>query len=187
MFDKYNEYSGKGTSCWKWVGVLTVVVNWYDVRQLNRPYSRMKMKKFFNNATIKTLLHVPQHIEFTTNDLVVFHFLKADIMRSTAHLFPRLLSNLKVMLYQGYLAPFSVVNARQFDFRDGVASQTAWLSALPWKGMAAFKEATRKVWHGKDGIIAGYVTHSTNLTRVVLTNAGHMSPGYVTLDFRADR
>jgi hypothetical protein len=84
-----------------------VVVNWYDVRQLNRPYSRLKMKKFFNNATIKTLLHVPQHIEFTTNDLVVFHFLKADIMRSTAHLFPRLLSNLKVMLYQGYISsPF---------------------------------------------------------------------------------
>ena len=28
-------------------------------------------------------------------------------MRSTAHLFPRLLSNLKVMLYQGYLSPSS--------------------------------------------------------------------------------
>src|SRR5277367_3166638 len=80
-----------------------MAVNWYDVRQLNRPYSRSKMKKFFNNDTIKTLLHVPQHIAFTTNDPVVFHFLKADIMRSTAHLFPRLLSNLRVMLYQGYL------------------------------------------------------------------------------------
>ena len=44
--------------------------------------------------------------------------------------------------------------------------------------MAAFKAAARKVWYGKNGIVAGYVTHSTNLTRVVLTNAGHMSPGY---------
>lgn len=51
-------------------------VNWYDVRRLNRPYSRRKMKLFFNNNTIKSLLHVPQHIEFTTNDPVVFHFLQ---------------------------------------------------------------------------------------------------------------
>lgn len=97
-------------------------------------------------------------------------------MRSTAHLFPRLLSHLKVMLYQGLHPPF-LSNIRQFDFRDGVASQTAWISALPWKGMAAFKKATRHIWYNKDGIVAGYVTHSTNLTRVVLTNAGHMSPG----------
>jgi len=60
------------------------------------------MKNFFNNNTIKSLLHVPEHIEFTTNDPVIFYFLKADIMRSTTHLFPRLLSNLKVLLYQGY-------------------------------------------------------------------------------------
>jgi len=43
--------------------------------------------------------------------------------------------------------------------------------------MSRFKAAKRKVWYGEDGIIAGYVTKSTNLTRVVLTNAGHMSPG----------
>jgi hypothetical protein len=44
--------------------------------------------------------------------------------------------------------------------------------------MAAFKEAAREIWYGEDGLINGYVMHSTNLTRVVLTNAGHMSPGY---------
>lgn len=98
-------------------------MNWYDVRQMNRPYSRIKMKKFFNNDTIKTLLHVPRHIEFTTNDPVVFHFLKADIMRSTAHLFPRLLSNLRVMLYQGYLPqlPSSFLMCR-----DNLISVMGW-------------------------------------------------------------
>lgn len=70
------------------------------------------------------------------------------------------------MLYQG-----------QFDFRDGVASQSQWLSNLPWTGMQEFKKAKREVWHGRDRLVAGYVTQSTNLTRVVLTNAGHMSPG----------
>ena len=92
-------------------------------------------------------------------------------MRSTAHLFPRLLSTLKVMLYQG-----------QFDFRDGVASQSQWLSNLSWTGMKGFKQAKREIWHGRDGLVAGYVTQSTNLTRVVLTNAGHMSPGYGPLE-----
>ena len=48
--------------------------------------------------------------------------------------------------------------------------------------MKQFKEAKREVWFGKDGLVAGYVTQSTNLTRVVLTNAGHMSPGYWLLE-----
>jgi Serine carboxypeptidase len=115
MFDLYNEYTGRGnTPTWNDL----IKVNWYDIRRLNRPYSRSRMKNFFNNNTIKSSLHVPQHIEFTTNDPIIFHFLKvflrlcqsnltrqADIMRSTAHLFPRLLSSLKVMLYQGYPPP----------------------------------------------------------------------------------
>jgi carboxypeptidase C (cathepsin A) len=43
--------------------------------------------------------------------------------------------------------------------------------------MAAFKAATRNVWYGNTGLVSGYVTQSTNLTRVILSNAGHMSPG----------
>ena len=45
--------------------------------------------------------------------------------------------------------------------------------------MHAFKKAPRKIWYGDGGLVAGYVTQSTNLTRVVLTNAGHLSPGFV--------
>ena len=63
MFDKYNEFTGH--------------VNWYDVRQLNRPYNRHKMVAFFKNETIKSMLHVPPHVEFSHRDAVVFHFLKA--------------------------------------------------------------------------------------------------------------
>jgi hypothetical protein len=47
--------------------------------------------------------------------------------------------------------------------------------------MAAFKDAVREIWYGSDGLINGYVTKSTNLTRVVLTNAGHMSPGFISI------
>jgi len=77
------------------------------------------MKNFFNNNTIKSLLHVPQHIEFTTNDPVIFYFLKADIMRSTVHLFPRLLSNLKVLLYQGYISTFIISDLDNLIFAMG--------------------------------------------------------------------
>jgi hypothetical protein len=47
--------------------------------------------------------------------------------------------------------------------------------------MAAFNDAAREIWYGSDGLINGYVTQSTNLTRVVLTNAGHMSPGFISI------
>jgi hypothetical protein len=55
-------------------------VNWYDVRRLNQPYSRSRMKAFFNNDTIKSLLHVPRHLDFSTNDPIVFHFLRVEIL-----------------------------------------------------------------------------------------------------------
>ena len=76
MFDKYNEYTGKGIP---FRNLRSDVVNWYDVRRLNQPYSRTRMKAFFNNDTIKSLLHVPQHLDFSTNDPIVFHFLKVKI------------------------------------------------------------------------------------------------------------
>jgi hypothetical protein len=44
--------------------------------------------------------------------------------------------------------------------------------------MHDFKTAKRRIWHGKNGLVNGYITQSTNLTNVVLTNAGHMSPGF---------
>jgi hypothetical protein len=52
--------------------------------------------------------------------------------------------------------------------------------------MAGFKEAAREIWYGSDGLVNGYVTQSTNLTRVVLTNAGHMSPGFESIRHNTD-
>ena len=52
--------------------------------------------------------------------------------------------------------------------------------------MEGFKAAARKVWYRNDGLVAGYVTHSTNLTRVILSDAGHMSPGLILSKKAAD-
>jgi hypothetical protein len=43
---------------------------------MNRPYDRKRMKRFCNNETIKSILHVPHHVTFTTSDPVIVHFLK---------------------------------------------------------------------------------------------------------------
>jgi len=147
------------------------------------------MNAFFKNETIKSLLHVPGHISFSHRDPNVFYFLK--VPRS---LIFRLNAGRHHAIHSTFIPSFTLqsesnavsrvspfcteTERRQFDFRDGVASQTSWLSSLPWEGMAAFKAAKRRVWHDRQGLVAGYVTQSTNLTRVVLSNAGHMSPGY---------
>lgn len=44
-----------------------------------------------------------------------------DVMKSTAHLVPDLLTRSHVLLYQG-----------QFDAECGVASNEAWISQLKW-------------------------------------------------------
>jgi hypothetical protein len=60
------------------------------------------MKQFLNNDTIKALLHVPPHIEFTTNDPVVFHFLKVILCRTT------LISGRHYALYRTFIPTTSL-------------------------------------------------------------------------------
>jgi hypothetical protein len=38
--------------------------------------------------------------------------------------------------------------------------------------MNNLKAVKRRIWHGMNGLVNGYIPQSTNLTNVVLTNAG---------------
>ncbi|ODQ55423.1 alpha/beta-hydrolase [Saitoella complicata NRRL Y-17804] len=152
MFDTFSNFTGH--------------VNWYDVRRRNHFYNRTAMIAFLNSESTKEKLHVPSRAKFHTDDAVVYH-LKTDIMKSTAHLFPRLLEEMPVLLYQG-----------QFDFRDGVVSQDRWMSELQWSGSEGYKKAEREVWRDADGKeVYGYIKRSGHLTRAVISSAGHMAPG----------
>jgi hypothetical protein len=53
--------------------------------------------------------------------------LHADIMQSVKWMFPSLLENYRVLLYQG-----------QFDLQDGVLMNEAWISTIPWDNIEQY-------------------------------------------------
>ncbi|KAJ2449219.1 hypothetical protein EV183_005011 [Coemansia sp. RSA 2336] len=139
-------------------------VNWYDIRKRNHKYKRTYLDRGLNQQVVRRALH-SSNIPYGKDWGVYFH-LSRDIMRTTAPLFPYLLERgLRVQLAQG-----------QFDFRDGVASNTLWINELQWGGRKRFAMADRQQWWlGKE--LVGYVRSGGNLTHWVILNAGHMAPG----------
>ncbi|KAI8320748.1 peptidase S10, serine carboxypeptidase [Martensiomyces pterosporus] len=138
-------------------------VNWYDIRQRNHQYKRTYLDKGLNQPAVRKALHSEDTAY--DKDWGVYYHLTADIMRTTAPLFPYLLERYPVQLNQG-----------QFDFRDGVAGNTLWLNELEWSARHKFALSDRQQWRiGKE--LAGYVRSGGNLSHWVILNAGHMSPG----------
>jgi len=140
-------------------------VNYYDVRQFG-DYDFTDVEAFLNSGDTKKMLGVPANVSHQTDPLVELS-LEPDIMRSHAWKFPRLLANLRVLLYQG-----------QFDWKDGVPSNEQWLASLQWSGHDTYIATPRKIWRGADGRIYGWVTDASkvNLTEVVVAGAGHLVP-----------
>jgi pimeloyl-ACP methyl ester carboxylesterase len=86
-------------------------INPYDVRVFgNYNANSEKMTVFLNEASTKDMLNVGQDKKFGTDSEVGEH-LTDDIMRSLAGKFPRLLANMRVLLYQ--VSKFSVVSTGQ--------------------------------------------------------------------------
>ncbi|KAG0145866.1 hypothetical protein CROQUDRAFT_658117 [Cronartium quercuum f. sp. fusiforme G11] len=139
-------------------------VDWFDVRMKNSHRDETPMNHFLRCKETKKALHVPDKYRFGRDD-GMFDIFMDDIMQSTKDLFPDLFKRYKVLLYQGNM-----------DLRDGVVSNTAWLSALEWEGRAAFEAAPRQLWKSTQGELFGYVTEAGNLTRVVLLGCGHLVP-----------
>lgn len=142
-------------------------INPYDVRT-TEPYDWMelRMQTFFDLNETKDLLHIPRDLRFGTSPEVKLN-LRDDIMQSQKPRIESLLrAGIRVLLYQG-----------QFDWKDGVVSNEAWIRALDWPGRASFLEANRTVWRrASDGRIAGYWRGFQNLEQVVVLAAGHMVP-----------
>jgi len=142
-------------------------VNPYDVRTTDRyDWQGARMIAFFARNSTKDLLHIPRHLSFGTASQVAEH-LRGDIMRSQKDSVERILvAGVRVLLYQG-----------QFDWKDGVVSNEAWIRTLRWPGAEAFSAAERAVWRrAADGRVAGYWKRWLNLEHVVVLGAGHLVP-----------
>ncbi|CAK9019538.1 unnamed protein product [Durusdinium trenchii] len=140
------------------------LINPYDVRTTVQ-YSWDAMQKFFDQNSTKDLLHIPRALHFGTAPEVKEN-LKADIMKSQKpHVETLLGAGVRLLLYQG-----------QFDWKDGVVSNEAWIRSLNWTGAEEFLSNERRVWRRPDEQIAGYWKSFKNLEQVVVLGAGHMVP-----------
>eukprot|EP00301_Raphidiophrys_heterophryoidea_P011903 c1814_g1_i1.p1 GENE.c1814_g1_i1~~c1814_g1_i1.p1 ORF type:complete len:253 (+),score=54.93 c1814_g1_i1:847-1605(+) len=141
-------------------------INLMDVRATGNYLAvQQPIRKFLDQEDTKAALHVGNHT-FKFSNQKVLDALNDDKMKSMASLFPNLLSHLKVMLYQG-----------QFDLKDGVISTEIWVKNVQWSGIPSYQNASRCEWRSpSDGSILGYAKKFSNLTNVVIRNAGHMAP-----------
>ncbi|KAJ3068004.1 hypothetical protein HDU98_008818 [Podochytrium sp. JEL0797] len=151
-------------------------INPYDIRKGGVPNSWVDMISLLNLDKVKKALNVDADLRFE-EDPRVDEALLEDGMKSMKEVVAGLLgekqyttfgevedSLLKVLLYQG-----------QFDFRDGILSQTEWIESLEWSGQKGYREAMRHIWKVEDSVV-GYTTVFKNLKRVELLLAGHQSP-----------
>ncbi|KAJ3257681.1 hypothetical protein HK103_004308 [Boothiomyces macroporosus] len=138
-------------------------INWYDVRKSSTQYDREPMLSFLDLESTRQAINVGDHA-YGKDPNIDIH-MRDDIMQSAASYFPELLDNgYQVLLYQG-----------QFDFRDGVWSNSEWIEHINWKHQKKYLNADRQIW--KQEQVAGYYTRFENLVRFELLNAGHLAPG----------
>lgn len=143
-------------------------LNPHDVRT-TEGYDRINdlMQTFFDLNETKDMLHIPRESKFTSFSKEVHDALMSDIMRSQQHNVEKmLLAGIRVLLYQG-----------QFDWKDGVVANEAWIRSMQWPGIAGYLQAERMIWRrAVDGNVAGYWRRFKNLEQVVVLGAGHMVP-----------
>lgn len=156
--------------------VNATAINLMDVRTTGSYKSvEEPIEKFLELQSTRVALNVGNHT-FGENTKKVAEYLYADHMTSTAYFFPKILSQLKVLLYQG-----------QFDLKDGTRSNEMWIQNIPWPGAQGFFNSARCQWQVQQQQlrdvsgttsteIAGFVRSYSNLTNVVVRNAGHMAP-----------
>ncbi|VEN64573.1 unnamed protein product [Callosobruchus maculatus] len=112
---------------------------------------------------VRAALHVGNNT-FHTEDQSVEINLKSDVMQSVAPWISELLSNYRVLIYNG-----------QLDIIVAYPLTENYLQNLKFSGSDQYKNAKRSPWYVGDDL-AGYVKKCGNLTEVLVRNAGHMVP-----------
>lgn len=121
------------------------------------------MSKYVQRTDVRSAIHVGNvTFSFETNEVEVN--LVNDIMQSVAPWISELLSNYRVLIYNG-----------QLDIIVAYPLTENYLQNLNFSGADQYKTAKRYQWYvGNE--LAGYVKQAGNLTEVLVRNAGHMVP-----------
>jgi carboxypeptidase C (cathepsin A) len=139
-------------------------INVYDVRIFG-DYNFSTIGDYLNQPAVREALHVAASaLPWVDESTIVGNLLEAGEQGSTAHLFPRLFDELRVLIYNGI-----------YDMDCNFMGTDAWLQALPWSFGAEFKALRRTPWKQERAIV-GYARTAQNLTQVLVLGAGHLVP-----------
>ncbi|XP_057329620.1 venom serine carboxypeptidase-like [Microplitis mediator] len=121
------------------------------------------MTEWLQRPDTKRALHVGNN-SFNEFSSKVKNNLKHEFMKSQANKLAAVLSQYKVLLYNGQLDTFT-----PYSLIPGV------IINLQWSGVDDYKKAKRNLWRVDDEL-AGYIKVAHNLTEVLVRKAGHMVP-----------
>jgi vitellogenic carboxypeptidase-like protein len=119
---------------------------------------------WLNLSSTKQLFHVPTAITYLDCGTDSGNALANDIPQSITGLFPYLLNNTRVLLYEG-----------QDDLILNSVGAETWISQLQWYGQTEYLSAPKEVWV-VGGQIAGYARGYQSLTQLLILKAGHLVP-----------
>lgn len=122
------------------------------------------MGKYVQSAEVRSAIHVGNKA-FNVENQIVEIYLMEDTMQSVTPWISEILSNYRVLIYNG-----------QLDIIVAYPLTVNYLQKLSFDSADEYKKAERHIWY-VDGEIAGYSKSAGNLTEVLVRNAGHMVPG----------
>lgn len=139
-------------------------VNLYNMRTYAMP-DMGNYPVWLANDTTKALLNVPSSVNWIDCNNDVYLAFSADITQGfVTNWMPYLLSNLRVMVYNG-----------QDDLLINTRGVENWFPAINWPYMQGFLKSRKILWKMQNNIV-GYVQQYSNMTFVVVQKAGHFSP-----------
>ena len=125
-------------------------------------YNDSSVVQWLNLNSTKAFLHVPLDLDWIDCSSSAGSALNGDIMRSYKYLYPELMKELKVLLYNG-----------QDDFLVNTKGSFLWFEEMEWYGKEEFYKAGRELWYHGD-VPAGYVKRFERFVQVVVNKAGHL-------------
>ncbi|XP_066138466.1 venom serine carboxypeptidase isoform X2 [Euwallacea fornicatus] len=121
------------------------------------------MSKYLQRADVRSAIHVG-NTTFSDETNIVEVNLRNDVMQSVTPWISELLSNYRVLIYNG-----------QLDIIVAYPLTENYLINLSFSAADQYKTAPRYQWY-VESELAGYVKQAGNLTEVLVRNAGHMVP-----------
>lgn len=138
--------------------------DYFNFLYTNNPSNEIDyMSKYLQRTDVRAAIHVGNS-SFNVETQEVEVNLVNDIMQSVAPWISELLSNYRVLIYNG-----------QLDIIVAYPLTENYLQNLKFSAADQYKTAQRYQWYVEKQL-AGYVKQAGNLTEVLVRNAGHMVP-----------